>query len=272
MVQNRYFFYLLLLILISTKVLGKNTIFIKDTLIPVGNIYEIPVYGNLENLPQGNLKLKISFNSLNLDIKGASGSNELGFENSQLVTITSFNQWYNSEIVISTNKYKLNYSGILFYLTIESLVGPDSITMLRPISLEIDGAVIDCEFQSAKITTRSPIVEQKFIENISLFYPNPFNYEATVKFTIEEDTKVEFLIYNYSGTKVFEIPSNSNEIKFIIFNEKDEKIAIENPLVLKKGTYKIIIAPVLTKFSSGLYYFIMKTKKGYYGTNFIYVK
>jgi hypothetical protein len=264
--------YFILFLIATELTIAENKILINDTIIPIGERYYIPVVGNM-NLPNsGNIKISIIYNALNLDIKSAIGGENYGFTDNNLKIERIYHKWDSSEVKISSNGFIANFIGILFLLQIEALVGPDSITTLKPISLVVDGNKIDCEFRSAKIYTKSPIVQQKYIENLSYFYPNPFDYEATVKFTIEEQTNVEFYIYNTDGRKIATIPTNTGDYRYSIFNEKDEKIEITNDLILSKGTYKLIFSPIVTKFSAGIYYFVMKTKNGTYKTNFIYIK
>jgi hypothetical protein len=71
--------------------------------------------------------------------------------------------------------------------------------------------------------------------------------------------------------KVFEFNKNHDEIRYSIFNEKDEKIENSNNLILTKENINFF-SPHKNKFSSGLYYLVLKTKKGTYKTNFIYNK
>jgi len=267
--KNRIVF--LFVFLIGSQILfAKNSIIIKDTIIPIGNTYEIPVFGDYNVNLSGNIKLSIIFNALNLEISDVKEAEGQGFK--EIATEFIRHKWDSVELVVASNNYAPSYNGILFYLTVQTLVGPDSLTLIRPVSLRIDNAEVDCEFKSAAITTKSPIVEQKYIESISLVYPNPFDYEATVNFIIEEKTNVEIHIFNTAGMKVFEFNNNSDEIRYSIFNEKDEQIENSHNLILDKGRYKIVFSPHKNRFSSGLYYLVLKTKKGTYKTNFIYNK
>jgi hypothetical protein len=262
---------LLLFFLFGSQLLiAKNSISIKDTIIPVGNTYEIPVFGDYNFNQSGKIKLSIIFNALNLEISGVKEAEGQGFK--EITTEFLRHKWDSVELVVASDNYALNYNGILFYLIVQTLVGPDSLTLIRPVSLRIGNEEIDCEFKSGTIRTKSPIVEQKYIESISLVYPNPFDYEATVNFIIEEETKVEIHIFNNAGMKVFEFNKNTDEIRYSIFNEKDEKIEHSHNLILDKGRYKIVFSPQINRFSSGLYYLVLKTKKGTYKTNFIYNK
>lgn len=265
-------FYFILILFATEFSIAENKIFINDTIIPSGEKYFVPVFGNMNLAQSGKIEISIIYNALNLDIKSAIGGENYGLTDNNLKIEHIYHKWDSSEVKISSKGYREQYIGILFLMQIEALVGPDSITTIKPISLYVGGEKVDCEFRSAKIFTKSPIVEQKYIENISYFYPNPFDYEATVKFTIEEQSEVEFYIYNTSGRKIATIPNNTGDFRYSIFNEKDEKIEVSKDLLLSKGAYKLIFSPIVTKFSAGLYYLVMKTKNGTYKTNFIYIK
>jgi flagellar hook assembly protein FlgD len=54
-------------------------------------------------------------------------------------------------------------------------------------------------------------------------YPNPFNPETTISFSIPEDSKVELSIYNIRGQKVRTLIKNKFEMGFhnVIWNSKD---------------------------------------------------
>jgi len=262
---------ILLFFLIGSQILfAKNRIAINDTLVPVGKTYDIPVYGDYDINQSGEIKLSIIFNALNLDISDVKEAQGQGFKN--IITEFIRHKWDSVEVVVRSSNYAPKYNGVLFYLNVQTLVGPDSLTLIRPVALKINDEEVECEFISATVTTKSPIVEQKYIESISLVYPSPFDYEATVNFIIEEETKAEMMIFNSAGMKVFEFNKNHDEIRYSIFNEKDEKIENSNNLILDKGKYKLVFSPHKNKFSSGLYYLVLKTKKGTYKTNFIYNK
>lgn len=262
---------ILLFFLIGSQILfAKNRIAVNDTLVPVGKTYYTPVYGDYDINQSGEIKLSIIFNALNLDISNVKEPQGQGFKD--ITTEFIRHKWDSVEVVVRSNNYPSRYNGIMFYLNVQSLVGPDSVTQIRPVALKINDEEVECEFISANITTKSPIVEQKYLESISLVYPNPFDYEATVNFIIEEETKVELIIFNNAGMKVFEFNKNNEEIRYSIFNEKDEQIENSNNLILDKGKYKLVFSPHKNKFSSGLYYLVLKTKKGIYKTNFIYNK
>ncbi|HPO63364.1 MAG TPA: hypothetical protein PK762_09835, partial [Candidatus Kapabacteria bacterium] len=90
-------------------------------------------------------------------------------------------------------------------------------------------------------------------------------------FTLSNTSNIDFYIYSSSGQLIFDKTSINKEI--IIKKENgalSELINISKPLL--KGTYKIEFTPVEWNFSTGLYYFFLKTDRSDYYSIFLYAK
>lgn len=245
---------------------------IRDTLIPSGKIYEIPVYGKIHSEATGEIAISFNYNGLILDVSTAKGSASLGFQDSDISTTTNATDWSDAVTTVRSSNYSAGFEGILFYLTIEALVGPDTLALFRPINFKVAGEEVGAVFVSGTIRTTPPIVNQKYKEGIGNSYPNPFNSQANVKFTIEEESKVKFHIYSTLGRLVEVLPDNAKYIEYQVFNSKNELIENADEKMFEPGVYLLKFKPKNNEFSSGVHYIIMETKKGIYTTNFVYVK
>lgn len=264
----------LIIMFISLKesIANDFSVSVRDTLIPRGNAYEIPIYGKISELNAQSLKITLNFNALVLDVRSARGGDQLGIKDASIALTTKFDSWDSVDLTLSSSNVRSGYDGILCYLLIEALTGPDTISQLKPTLLEVNNVKVDTDFAAGYIKTSPPTVSQKYIEGIGLLYPNPFSESAAMKFTIEKASKVDFYIYSGLGRLIQKIPESSKYINFEIFNNKNERIENPESVQFEPGNYTLILRPLKWEVSAGVYYMFMKTSSGEYNTQFIYVK
>ncbi len=245
---------------------------VPDTLIPSGKIYNLPVNGKINNAPQGNLSIILNFNARSLDIKSIRGSNLSGLHDEIIAFKTIVHAWDSVDLQIETNNYSSDFSGNLFYMEVESLVGPDTLSRISLKEVRVNDSIQSSELSGGLIITTPPLVNQEYVEGIGVPYPNPFNEKAKIPFIVEKDSPINFKIYSYLGRLIDNFPLTKQNIDFQVFNNKNEEIfGIENKTLLA-GNYYLTMHPKKWEVSSGPYYVIMETKSGVYKTNFIYVK
>ncbi len=263
---------LLLFIIFNKSFSADYSVAVRDTLMPHGAIYEIPIFGKINDANAKNIELHINFNALILDIKSARGGEQFGIKDASIDLNTVADKWDSVNITINSSNISPDFEGILCYLLVEALAGPDTISIVKPFQLKVNGTAVVADFESGFIRTSPPIVSQKYIEGIGLLYPNPFAESATVKFTIEKESKVRFLVYSTSGKFIDELPENTKYFEFDIFNSKNERLTEFDNVKFEPGNYSLVLRPLKWEVSSGMYCVFMLTASGEYSTQFIYVK
>lgn len=254
--------------------IAQLSISVPDTVLQRGIVYEIPVSGKLNIGKINNFKAVFKYNSLMLDVKSIHGASELGIEN-DIIQISNLNNvWTDLEIEISADKIKDNFEGILFYIQAEALAAPDSVTLFSPLSLTIDGVLqTNTLFKAGRIIVPPPFVQKSNQDGIGLNYPNPFDGESSLKFTLEDSTSIEFDIFTSTGGLVCNLPEINDYVKFTVYDNSGKYVSFgTDKNILSKGTYELKLRPNRNFFSTGIYYIVMKTSRGTFKTNFVYVK
>ncbi|MCD4818067.1 MAG: carboxypeptidase regulatory-like domain-containing protein [Candidatus Cloacimonetes bacterium] len=105
-----------------------------------------------------------------------------------------------------------------------------------------DGESVHSNIVTCGIATESPQNQTNFITSLKNNYPNPFNPETEISFSLADQGKVKISIYNIKGQKIKTLIYESLPIgeHSIVWNGKDSK---ENPV------------------SSGVYFYRMKTSQ-----------
>lgn len=266
---------ILLFVAINSVKAEDFSVSVPDTLIPAGKTYLIPVSGKINASAHGTIELFFNFNGLVLDVKPPQGGQSLGFIDVDIHFETPQN-WNSVDFKITTAHYNTDYEGILFYLEIEGLIGPDTITTLQPTKYMLNNVEIQAELDGGIIRTTPPIIIQKNIEGIGRCYPNPlkesFPAIGSVNVIIEKASTVKFKVFSPLGRLIQIIPDNDNYIDFDIFNNLNQLVENTEGKIFEPGSYLLKFRPVNFEMATGLYYIVMETKNGVYNTNFFYVK
>ncbi len=252
--------------------LSQNYINIPDTTFPrTGKIYSLPIYSDINFQNANKILIKIYFNFRLIDIKYINGGTNYAFgELTPLFKIDATNP--DSAILeISSNQINPNYSGMLCSISLETLVGSDSIAVFSPFYIEInDTSMTDLSFGNGTILIGDPVYPVLH-EGISQIYPNPYSYFENVIFTIEDSTTVNFYIYSLLGQLVTEIPGSSL-LNYQVYDNSGKEIPNITNYKYPRGIYRLYFESIPWKFSSSAYSIVMVSKKGTFRSNFIYLK
>ena len=180
---------------------------------------------NLPPLPPSNIFdvrfLLPDYQSTILDLKCFDGE-----EKSYLLSMQAINDYYplsfqwdtegfpiDSELLISDNMGGIFISPINMN-EINELIIPDSLCFINEL-------LITAFFPS--VDSDDPILTYPIVSNLGQNFPNPFNPETTIKYSLKEDTNVKIEIFNIKGQKVkilIDEPLNAG-YHDVVWNGKD---------------------------------------------------
>lgn len=251
---------------------AQNSVEIPDTTLERASIYKIPVFFYSESDDIEDVSFHIEYDKMLLDIKNV----EIG-ESTSASELNSFELFDSEDGSRSFFRADLQYGNasddnILCYIILEALAGPDSIAFLNTEKLIVNGEEIDeYDFQNSTIFIPGELIYPGNLETFSHNYPNPFYYETKFNLNLTTNSNIEIKLYNTGGKLVAEYPGEQTDVaKFII---RKDGIDVENnfdPLV--PGDYSIVLLPYSSRFSSGIYYFYLRTDANIYKRNLIYQK
>lgn len=252
---------------------SKVTVSIPDTAIVRGSIYNIAVKSTSLNPVNNNIKLILSFNAYLLDIKGVTGGPTYAMRCTSPNMTLNFTKLDSAVVEISCDDVLPINDGIICMLQIEALAGPDSTAYLYPQKIYLDGSEPnESSYIPGKFKIIGAPVYPTFPEGLEQNYPNPFDTYTKFPFNISKQTSVTFYIYNSLGML---LTSSDKNPKSIIIKQltKEGEIIIENlQAKLEKGNYLLQYSPLITEFSSGKYFLLMRTEYGVYVTSFVCAK
>lgn len=274
-------FLLNVILLISlTEITSAQNISLVGQELQRGKSQLIPVFGDLKTLNVLNsdeIKIKFSFDPRLLHFDSIKTSN-----NTYLSEIAKFNVVYTtlpelSELECSFKGKNENYNlslvnDTLFYLSVEALVGSDSLAVLSPLSLNINNTTVEnVELNPATYKIGFPIFDI-LKETVGNFYPNPFGSYTEIKVKLVKDSRITLAIYSINGKLISEFPNSENNVKYLLSNSNNDIINYKEELILKEDEYKISIDPDPFIVSSGAYIVYIKINDNLHQLNFIYQK
>lgn len=259
-------------LLFQNNLNARNTFEIADTLIPRGQIYKIPLIGQIDAVDFQSITLEFEFDANIIDIKQQAIIEEGNLLQDQTLSINiNLSDLENATASITSMNANAG-NGIFCYIEVEGLVGPDSITQIIPTSFKINGQdVEEAELTQGTIKVPGLPIIPGFIDEIKQNWPNPFWGATIFEFSVAEETSIEFVIYDISGKLSGSIPSDLTSIYYRIYDNTGE-YNLDDGEKLPKGNYYLQLVPLQGEFSAGLYYIFMKTSRGVYNKNFIYNK
>lgn len=241
------------------------------TLIHSGKNYLVPVYSNLNLSGVSNVKILIKFNSLLIDIKAVYGGNNFGFNEASPSYNLNTTNLQESYLEVTGTQFNSVNSGVLFNILLETLAGPDSIAIMSPIQVTVNGEInSNLDLTEGKIKIGIPVYPI-INEGISEVFPNPCSSKGTVTFSIRDDTKVKFFVYSSNGRLIGTIPGE-NAFKYKVLDKTNSEIADVENYNFSRGYYKLVFDVISWKFSSGTYFLVLETSRGTYEAKLLLLK
>lgn len=271
----KYLFLLFLIINIQTS-LSQVKVAVNDTIIPLGEIYTIPV---LISIPSGtytdigSVSLNITYNAHVINIQNVSGAESYLMNCASPSFSNNYDDLEKTVLTISCDMCSLVEDDTLCTIDIQGLAGKDSLTIFSPTEISINGSVVaDAEQISGEIVVPGPNIIQQYPEGLGQNFPNPAHQRTVFPFNINKTTKAEFEIYNSDGKHI--LSSKNHENIFSMFYESKNGVIFINDLntELSQGSYFLNIHFNEFEISSGLYYLVMKTKNGRYNRSFLLIR
>lgn len=275
-------FLLILIFLFNIQItFSQNTVKLIDSKLNRGKSQLIPVLGNLNLLNINStdiIDFDFQFDSRLLFFDNIVTNSNTFFDKYNALKVTNSKEFPNqSQISASFIGKNENYTSnsnldTLFYLSLEALVGPDSIAYITPKLLNKNNIIVtDTTFTQGRFEIGFPIFDIEK-ESIGLFYPNPFSYNSEIIFTLIKDSPISFAIYSADGKLVSKFPNNENSVKYQFTDNNNQVIDFNGNYSLVKGKYKLSILPDSFIFSSGGYYVFISLNGNIFKTNFVYQK
>jgi hypothetical protein len=275
-------FLLILIFLFNIQItFSQNTVKLIDSKLNRGKSQLIPVLGNLNLLNINStdiIDFDFQFDSRLLFFDNIVTNSNTFFDKYNALKVTNSKEFPNqSQISASFIGKNENYTSnsnldTLFYLSLEALVGPDSIAYITPKLLNKNNIIVtDTTFTHGRFEIGFPIFDIEK-ESIGLFYPNPFSYNSEIIFTLIKDSPISFAIYSADGKLVSKFPNNENSVKYQFTDNNNQVIDFNGNYSLGKGKYKLSIVPDSFIFSSGGYYVFISLNGNIFKTNFVYQK
>lgn len=275
-------FLLILIFLFNIQItFSQNTVKLIDSKLNRGKSQLIPVLGNLNLLNINStdiIDFDFQFDSRLLFFDNIVTNSNTFFDKYNALKVTNSKEFPNqSQISASFIGKNENYTSnsnldTLFYLSLEALVGPDSIAYITPKLLNKNNIIVtDTTFTQGRFEIGFPIFDIEK-ESIGLFYPNPFSYNSEIIITLIKDSPISFAIYSADGKLVSKFPNNENSVKYQFTDNNNQVIDFNDNYSLGKGKYKLSILPDSFNFSSGGYYVFISLNGNIFKTNFVYQK
>jgi hypothetical protein len=252
---------------------AQSYVSVPDTVIPRGEIYNIPVSGIFNQSDITSLKITFQFNARVIDVKSATGADSYIMKcSTPWLSELTFSGSDTAYVDISCDSVSSITNGIICSIDVEGLAGPDSITTLVPIKVFINGIQVELPtFKAGQLRVPGSTVYQQYPEGLGQNYPNPFSGYTFFPISIENATKIDFKIFTNYGQEVFTDLDNSESL--MLFKETGsgfEKINIKDD-VLEKGNYRLTFIPE-AELASGSYFMVMQSDNGVYNKRFLYIK
>lgn len=251
--------------------MAENKVYLRDTIIERGVSLKIPIYGTISFSPIDNFYIELQYDARIINISSVAGAPDYIIKPINPFFQNDLKDLNSAILSISTNDAQSKENGIVCVLELEGLVFSDSIVDIFLNKIVING-IERSEFKGkiGTITVRGQSFLPNFPDNLGLNYPNPFTDETRFEFNLENTTLISFYIYNSSGQAIYS-SENTPEI-FKVFSY--DGLPVNKPFEqsLSRGKYYALFRPPTYDFASGVYFFGLKTDKGFYNRSFLVLK
>ena len=271
--MNKYII-LIILLLAYSNAYSQVTVSISDTLIPRGEIYDIPVniFIPTEEYDEINeLSFQITYDAQIINIQDVKGGTGYLMECLSPIFNNNYDDLQNAVLSVFCDDCTLIDDGKVCMISIQGLVAPDSLTIFAVTEIKINGEdAVDYQSNIATIKVPGTIVTQQYPEGLGMNFPNPCHYSTVFPFNINKTSKVHFEIYNASGRMLLTSSGSEEDVFTMYYVDKTGVVYISDfNAELNQGSYFLRMDIPDYEISSGLYYLKMKTKSGEYNGNFL---
>ena len=251
------------------NIIAKGQAEINDTTISL-DVVSLPVIGWTENWIGKPITYIFKVNWVSFELLEITGNVNSAILNNNI----QYNfDWETGEIIVKINEIKPNFNkGVLFNIVVRILTNvyfydPYDIFTITPKSISIGDSLINLEEKTAQISLNYTPTNLTYISDISFNYPNPFNYETKIMFSLNETQSVNCEIYNSLGVCVKRIPDKNEDYSsafyYELINSNRQDIKIEESNILEKGLYHLLLRKNFIEIASDVYYLVFRIGDGY---------
>lgn len=281
MIKKTLLFLTLIFILAASPIYAAEfTVEIKDTTVKTDYIL-MPINGTTGgNLSGKTVEYFFELNWLPMEILSINSKDTYAVKGDNITY--SFSD--SSRILkVSCKNISSNFTGTLFEINFRLLPYVDfynewkkELTIqpkkIRIYSSKDNDTTIQLDNKTASIKIDTIKSNQTYIENISVNYPNPFNNETLMFFSVLEPTTAKAYLYNFAGGIVQNIPDDLEGAVFVkCFDSYNNEIKITSDYKFLKGVYKIVLKANPEKITVGQYRFLFETNKIKSSINISYI-
>lgn len=267
-----------ILIIITNLTSFANSISIKDTNAVKGQVISIPVYADItENFiyldTLNTFKIDFEYNALMLDVKEivTDGTTLISSNNLKMTNTLNNVDYKKSNLSIEFDDELSVGSGILFYIKLEVLAGPDLTTTITPMDFKLRGNEINADYLPGNITIPQPVseVDKSYLSN---FYPNPFHRYSRAELKITKPTRIKVSTYNIAGANVLSgfCYADCLEKHFELTGSDGKKYNGDEQLF--EGDYLLEIKNDFSTLAAGAYLLVIETDYKVLTQRFVVIK
>jgi hypothetical protein len=171
-----------------------------ETTMQAARSMQVVVRGTIEAAPNSTVRVEFTYTPGSVRIRGAHGSASYALRDADIRVLenTLFDRT-NARYVIECSNVQPLTDSILCVIDVDALKGPDSVGLITPTALIVNGVTSAATLQGGKVTitdrTIDSVSTQIFVEN----YPNPFRESTTFLYTLNETTDVQFAVFDLAG-------------------------------------------------------------------------
>lgn len=254
---------------------AEPSVSIRDTIIPRGEIYSIPIAGNFANVESANsIEFVFEYDQFIFDIKSVSTETSAFFTSQEPIV--------SSDLFSKPAKYRVKFtntgilaaqSGNLFNLVIEGLAAPRDSAAFACTEVLVNDENISFTSPSAMFRTTGENIIQGYPTDLFSNYPNPFRGWTTFTFNLQDGGTAEFEIYNYFGTRVYPYKELSKYLHITQVSGENGGSEFSDYFGnFPAGKFTLQFTPSEDLFPSGLYLLTMKHNGKFYSQFFVYSK
>jgi len=223
-----------------------------ETTLRAARSISMPVRGTISTPSSSTVRIEFTYTPGAIRIRGAHGSATTALRCPDVrIVENTITDRANGRLVIECSDVQSLTDSVLCVLDVDALKGPDTVGMITPTSLVVNGATVagvTLQGGTIRITDAGygTVTTQKIVEN----YPNPFKESTVFTYTIGEVTDVTFAVFDIYGRQYMATEAETRA----------------------PGTYSFTFAPPIWEFASGTFVLEMKTNSATVFHSFVRMK